>query len=349
MTSQDEPTKRASRSRWMIYLPTALLLLAAALWSVFWNVAAGRAEQAVDAWIAREATKGRVYACGSRRVEGYPFRIELVCDAPTMTAPGDGGPVVATAARFTGVAQIYDPRRIIGDLQGPVAFTDAAGGRADLSFATAQASAAAGSDNRFDRASIALASPRLTADGVEIGAARRVEVHMRRAPTSTDGVYDLAASADDVVSPFADALPVGSGPVSGELQLQAQGVPDLRPGPTSERLRAFAEAGGKLRVALARLTRGDVAAEAKGDVSLDTEGRVNGDLRLTARGVDGVVGDLLGGGRDDLLSSLLGAGAQMLGKPARLDDRPATAYRVRIDAGRIEIGPARLGRLPPAF
>lgn len=260
--------------------------------------------------------------------------------------------MVASAPRFAVVAQVYDPRRLIGELTGPVAITDAAGGKADLSFGSARASAAANANNRFDRASIALAGPRLVVDGAEIGAARALDVHVRRKPDGSEGVYDVAAKLEAGVSPLLDAMPVGSGPLSAELQAEARGIDDLRPKPTSERLRAFAEAGGRIDLALARIERGDVAAEAKGDLGLDVEGRPTGALTVTARGVDGLVQALAGGeggGRKDMLSSLLGIGAQMLGKPGKLDDRPATAYRVTLDRGRVEVGPIRVWKFAPLF
>lgn len=341
------------RARWMIFLPFSLLILLGIAWSGFWYVAAGKADEAVEAWIAREAAHGRVYACGTKQVVGYPFRIELICDKPTARLPGDGGPVVASAPRFMAVAQVYDPRRLIGELSGPVEITDASGRRADLTFAVAQASAAANSANRFERTSIALTAPRLTVDGQEVGAAQRLDVHVRRKPDGPDNVFDIAAKLDAGVSPLLDAVAVGEGPLAAEFQAEIRGIDDLRPKPTSERLKAFAEAGGQLHIVLARLQRGAVAAEAKGDLALDVEGRPDGDLRVTARGLDDVVQALVGGGerggKKDLLSSLLGAGAQMLGKDATLDDQRATAYRVRIDRGRVEIGPIRVWRFAPLF
>jgi len=352
--SPEAPPPSRGLSRWGVFLPVALLVALAAGWSVFWFVAAGKAAEAADAWIAREAKRGRTYACAERETSGFPFRIELSCNGATASLPADGGPIVATAPRFVAVAQIYDPRRLIGDVRGPIEVTDASGRKATLSFATAQASVAVSSDRRFDRTSIALTAPRLVAGADEIGAAKHLELHLRRAPDGSDGVYDLAVRVEEATSPALALVPVGAGPVSGELQIEARGVGDLAPQPTSDRLRAFAEAGGRLHVALARVTRGDVAAEAKGDLALNVEGRPEGKLTLTARGVDQLVQTLFGAGeesdgRKDLLSSLLGAGAKMLGSPATLDDRPATAYPVRIANGRLSIGPVKLWRSPPLF
>lgn len=351
MTQADEPPHPPApyRGRWRIFLPTALLGLAAALWSGFWFVAAHKADEAVGVWLKREAARGRVYDCGERSAGGYPFRIEIDCRNVTVKIPGDGGDIVASAPRFVALAQVYDPKRLIGELTGPVSIASADGGKADLTFAAAQSSARI-DDRRFERGSLVLTAPRLVAGETEIGTASRLEAHLRRTPDGEDGAYDLAASLDGGVSPVLDRFSLGSGPVAAELQAEARGVPDLEPGPASKRLRAFAEAGGRITVQVARVSRGDVAAEARGELALDTEGRANGKLDVTARGVDSLARAMLGGeGEGDALSSLLGAGASMFGKKSELDGRPATTYRLKLDKGKVSLGPIRLTRLPPAF
>ncbi|HVI28750.1 DUF2125 domain-containing protein [Hansschlegelia sp.] len=344
----DQIPPQPRRSRWPIFLPFTLLLIAAAAWSGFWFYAAHRADEAIADALTREAAHGRVYACADRRIVGFPFRVELICDRLTATVPADGGPVVATAPRFMAVAQVYDPKRLIGELSGPVEITDASGGRSEMSFALAQASMLIGG-NRFERTSVALTEPRLTAGDSELGSAKALQVHVRRAPGQQEGSYDLAAKVDEGTAPLLDAVAIGSGPVSLEIQAEARGLDDLRPRPTSERLKDFAAAGGRLHVALARIVRGDVAAEARGDLGLDTEGRVNGGGDVVARGIDGLLKDLVGGGKKTALASLLGIGAQMLGAPAELNGEPATSYRVRIERGKVEIGPIKVYKLPPVF
>jgi hypothetical protein len=331
-----------------IFAPSAALLVFALAWTGFWFFAADRAGDAVDVWLKREARNGRVYDCSERRISGFPFRIELECANPTAKLPGDGGEVTASAPRFVAVAQVYDPKRLIGELTGPVEITGANGSRADLSFALAQASVRIEGE-RFERGSIAVTAPRLVVDQTEIGTARSAEAHLRRAPDGEPGAYDIAAALDAGVSPALDMVPLGAGPVTMELQARATGLDDLRPRPTSERLKAFAEAGGRVKVAVAKATRGDVAADAKGDLWLDVQGRANGALDVTARGIDGLVKSMLAGDEGGALSSLLGAGAKMLGRKAELDGRPATTYRLAIDKGRVSLGPIRLTRLPPAF
>ncbi|MFD1331866.1 DUF2125 domain-containing protein [Methylopila musalis] len=345
-------TTAAPARRWPIYLPTLALLLGAAVWSAFWWYAAGRAEQAADAFMAREAAKGRVYACGERTVGGYPFRIELRCERPSASVRDGENHLTLEAPRLVAVAQVYDPRRMIVDLTGPVGFMDAQGRRGEAAFRTAQASGTATLDGKLERASAVVADPRLTLDGTEQAAGSRLEAHLRRTPDAGPGAYDVALALDSATSPWLGLLPVGDGPATFELQASLTQAGELRPAPLEERLRAFQAADGRVRIDVARLIRGDVEARIDGDLGLDAQGRLDGRLTLVARGLDEIVRGLAGGAggrRDDLLSSLLGAGAQMLGKPAKIDDKPATAYDLRLDRGRVELGPIRLYRLPPLY
>lgn len=335
------------RRRWMIFVPTALLLLLAAGWTAGWFYAAQRAEQEVEAALRREAEKGRIYDCGDKRVVGFPFRIELDCERLTASLPGDAGPIVASAPSFRAVAQVYDPNRLIGELRGPVQVTFGGGDRAEVSYALAQASMTL-SGGRFERASLVVNAPRVVAGQDEVGSAKAVEAHLRRSPDDA-GAYDLAARVASADSPMLALVPAGAGPVSLEVQLEAQGVGDLKAQPTAERLRAFAENGGKLHVALARIDRGDVVAEARGDLKLDRDGRLNGALDLKTRGLEDVIAGVIGGGKKDVLSSLLGAGAALLGGKAQIDGKPAASYPVTIDKGRVALGPVRVYKLPPAF
>lgn len=345
--AETAPSSGPRRIGWRIFAPTALLLVAAAGWSVFWFWAAGRAGEAVDVWMSREAKLGRTYVCGDRSVEGYPFRIEIDCRNVSVRLAAEGGDVSATAPRFVALAQVYDPKRLIGELYGPVAAALPDGTRGELSFANARASARM-DGRQVETASLRIETPRLTMGGEEVGTAQAYEAHLRRAPDEPAGTYDVATALDGAVSPFLDAVPVGSGPVSAELQIRANGLDDLRPGPLTDRLRRFADAGGVLRVDLAKVTRGDVAAQAKGEGRLDAEGRANGSFNVTARGIDGLVKSFMGEDEGGL-ASLFGAGAKLLGKPAELDGKSATTYRLKVDKGRVSLGPIKLTRLPPAF
>ena len=50
-----------------------LLVVAGLGWSGFWAFAAMQTGQALEAWVAREKTFGRVWSCPNPKIGGYPF------------------------------------------------------------------------------------------------------------------------------------------------------------------------------------------------------------------------------------------------------------------------------------
>ena len=83
MTKVLDPMSTTRRRRWPIFLPAALLILLAGLWTGFWFFASAKAETTLAGWREREAKSGRIYSCDKQTVGGYPFRIEVRCTDPT--------------------------------------------------------------------------------------------------------------------------------------------------------------------------------------------------------------------------------------------------------------------------
>src|ERR1700761_5268455 len=104
------------RSRWGLYIAPVLLLIAAVAWTGFWFFAASQVDVQADAWRAHEAASGRLYDCAKRSVAGFPFRLEISCDGPSVTLTSQTAqPATRFAAqldRILVVAQIYDPKHV---------------------------------------------------------------------------------------------------------------------------------------------------------------------------------------------------------------------------------------------
>src|SRR6201994_4806466 len=116
------------RSRRGLYIAPVLLLIAAIGWSAFWFFAASQVDVQADAWRSHEANSGRVYDCAKRSVAGFPFRLEISCDSPSVTLVSQ---TAQAANRFTAkldqilvVAQVYDPKHVIAEFTGPASITD---------------------------------------------------------------------------------------------------------------------------------------------------------------------------------------------------------------------------------
>ena len=118
-------TYPSSRRRSLRYI--VLLVLVAALfggWSWFWSYASGKAQVTLDGWRAREAKSGRVYACGSETIGGYPFRFEVNCEQASASFQSSLPPVELKAGGILVAAQVYDPTLLISEFHGPLTVAD---------------------------------------------------------------------------------------------------------------------------------------------------------------------------------------------------------------------------------
>src|SRR4029077_5313548 len=116
------------RPLWRLFIAPVLLVIAAIAWSAFWFYAASQVDVQADAWRAREAKSGRVYACAKRSVAGYPFRLEIRCDDASVSlisqTAGAAAPITAKLGEILVVAQIYDPKLVIAECKAPATISD---------------------------------------------------------------------------------------------------------------------------------------------------------------------------------------------------------------------------------
>src|SRR5215467_12560417 len=119
------------RPLWRLFIVPALLVIAAAAWSAFWFYAASQVGVRADAWRAQEAKSGRIYDCAKRSVAGFPFRLEISCDSPTVKLAAQ---TAQPSSQFTArlgeilvVAQVYNPKHVIAEFTPPAAITDQSG------------------------------------------------------------------------------------------------------------------------------------------------------------------------------------------------------------------------------
>ena len=125
---------RRRRPLWGVFVAPVLLLIAAVAWSGFWLYSASKVDSTTDAWREREARSGRIYDCANRSVGGYPFRLEVRCDNPSVklvlqTADQTAArtPITAKLGQILVVAQIYDPKLLIAEFTAPATISDRGG------------------------------------------------------------------------------------------------------------------------------------------------------------------------------------------------------------------------------
>jgi len=366
----EQPVSPAPRrvARWALYLPYILLLVLAAGVSAFWFIARDRVDDAVDAWLTTEAGRGRQWTCPDRALSGFPLRFEISCTRPTFDGQlGDGRRVQGEMASFRAVAQIYDPNLVVLDFTGPVTVREE--GRPETlrlgweGFSLSVRRTA----NAFSRLSAYMKKPVLAAldsNGGEtlLGRAEAWEAHVRPDPAAAAGdreMWDVASQLVKATSPVADALLGNPAPANVELQagLDHAGVFVKGAGPAQ--IDAWRAAGGRLKVALLKLTRGDQIIEARGELGVDDLRRLSGQLDVKAAGVSELLARLTGrrGGMGGLLAGGLamlggGQGAQRQGDAAdgQPPAPPLTPMPPLVFAeGRLMIGPFPVMRLPPLY
>jgi hypothetical protein len=279
------------RRSWLVALPLALVIVLAAAWSGLWYYASATAQTMIDGWRAREAQRGRVFACGSQTIGGYPFRIEIACNGPSAEWRSNEPPVGLRAGHFVAVAQVYDPTLAIGELTGPLV-----GGRPGEppSFTTnwtrAQASIrGVPSPQRVSSAFDQLVVTRNDANAEPLARADHLELHGRVVSglASDNPVVEVVLRLGAASAPALHRI--AADPFDGEIAAVVSGLKDLSPKPWPALLREMQATGGHIDIKQARLQQGQTIVLGDGSLSLTSRGRLDGQLALTVVGLDRIL------------------------------------------------------------
>ncbi|MBB6309245.1 DUF2125 domain-containing protein [Xanthobacter tagetidis] len=368
----DDAAPSARRKSWIVFVPLALFLLVAVIWSGVWVYASNRAEREIEAWVAREARLGRIWNCGERHLAGYPFRFELKCRSPSLETRG-GDSIIITAASAQVVAQIWAPNHIVAEFQAPARVMDRGSGKSyAATWQVLQMSGVGDLSGQPQRFSVQVMEPRLQeaqdpgaapapapapatsaaapGSGDAVIGAHLVEFHVRRTPGPSGALdnVDFAFGAKNARAAVLDRA--GSpGPLDVTIQGTVTAAADLRPMPVEQRLRAWAAAGGVARLERLALTTPTVAATASGALSVDPAGLLNGKLDLGFAGFQDLVAGL---GRAGAIPSDLApivSALAMVGKPTTVEGRRGVSYALSFNKGALRFGPLQVGFVPPLF
>jgi len=169
--------------------------------------------------------------------------------------------------------------------------------------------------------------------------------------------------------------PAGSHPIDADITAVLRGLNDFSPKPWPVRFREMQAAGGRIDITQARVHQGETIAVGIGSLSLNANGRLDGQLRVTVAGLeqflaslnvgqvvqtsrdmDTVAGALdrllpgLGGvARQQATSSNLSLGINLLGEQTMLEGKRAVTLPLRFDGGTIFLGSLRIGTTPALF
>ena len=371
---------RSARLRKRRYIGTLILFLAlVGGWSYLWYYATGKAEVAIDGWRAREAKAGRIYTCGSQSIGGYPFRIEVTCDKAAAVFRSNQPPVEIKTSSILVAAQLYQPTLLISDFYGPLTIADL--GHAPniiVNWKLAQSSLR-GTPSAPERISLVFDQPvveRINGNNRQsVLKAQHIEVHGRLAGGSVtnkpiiETVLRLRAAAAPELHPAAAM------PIDADITTLLRGLNDFSPKPWSARFRELQAVDGRVDITQARVQQGDTIAVGDGTLSLNTSGRLQGQLRVTVANIEpflAAVGtpqvvqnspdmDRLSGALDRLLpglgnvarqqatSSNLSLGINLLGEQTTLEGKRAVTLPLRFDDGSVFLGPIWIGNTPAMF
>jgi hypothetical protein len=285
------------RPLWRLFFMPVLLVVAAAAWSAFWFYAASEVGVRADAWAAREAKSGRVYACGKRSVAGFPFRLEVRCDdaSVALVSQTAGG-----QARFTArlgeimvIAQVYQPNLLIAEFKAPATLSD--GGQPPsmkVNWSVGQSSVVGLPDNP-QRASIVFDNPSIDRINVPVATplarAGRVELHGRLADGSAKNNPVIDAAFKISGGSVQEVHPVLSATFDADVETRLTGLKDFSPKPWPERFRELQAAGGHVEIVRSRIAQGDLVSVAAGTLRLNEQGHIDGELQMTVAGIEKVV------------------------------------------------------------
>jgi hypothetical protein len=359
----------------------ATLVLFVALicgWSWFWYFASGKAEQTVAGWRAREAKAGRIYTCGSQTIGGYPFRLEVNCDKASALFRNEQHPLQLKTTRILAALQVYDPTLLISEFTGPLTIAEPDHPLTLIANWKLMQSSVRGTPDAPQRVSIVFERPTLDeirdAGRRNLMSARHIELHGRIVEGSVkknpviETVLRLKAASAPSLGPV--AVP----PIDADITAMLHGLSDFSPKPWAARFRQIQAANGRIDITNARVEQGETLAVGGGTLQLTSEGRLEGQLRVTVAGVEpflAAIGaqkavqssqpmDKLAGALDRLAPGLgdvarqqaganLSFGLNLIGEQTTLEGRRALTLPLRFSNGAVFLGPVQIGNTPPLF
>lgn len=374
--SLDSTPRRSSSRRYIVMIVLVALLIGG--WTAFWYVAAGKARDMLDGWRAREAQAGRIFACGTEEFGGFPFRFEFRCGEAAAQIKSSRIPFGMKTKGVTLVSQVYEPTLLIGEYQGPLTVS-APGGPAELAVNWKLfQSSLRGTPARPERLSLVFERPAF--DVIESGNARpalraeHLELHGRliEGMVTQRPVVEVALRTRGAFAPGVRAF--SAQPVDAVVDMVLRGLNDFAPKPWPERFREIAANGGRIEINEGRVVQGETLAVGSGTLTISAAGRLQGQLRLTVAGLEPFLKSIdaqnlvqsaptmdklanaldrfspgLGQAAKQQVGANLSAGINMLGQQTTLEGRPAVSLPLRVEEGRIYLGPIPVGETPPLF
>ena len=338
------PTRRRSR-----FVPRLLwfLLILAALYTAAWFGAVAFARSQAGDWLAREAGKGRVWACDEPNFSGFPFSLRLACANPALTLAGDTGANVFAAKTLFAHVDIFSPTEVNLVLGAPVSAKLRNGDTALLNARDVRVVAGlapGGLDQALQSLAVTTAAPDLavTAASGRGFSARAASAHLTLA--AAPGGHDLVIDADGLKLPALEQLTQSPAPATLHVAGLIEKLDLPGHGGVFDRIERWRAGGGVLTLNKSTLGNGVTQLEVSGPLALDEEHRPAGKLAVRLVGAGpilqrfGVPAAVLNPG--GLLGALLGKNKKP--EPETESDPAGLRLNVTLQGGKVHAGPVPL-------
>jgi hypothetical protein len=276
------------------------------------------------------------------------------------------------------VAQVYQPGLLISEFRGPLTVGEPGKAPEFVADWKLAQSSVRGTPSAPERGSLVfdlLSVERVNGTAREsMVRARHAELHGRMAEGSAINkpVIEVAVRIDQGTAP--NLHPAAATPINADVTALLRGLNDFSPKPWPERFRELQAAGGSIDITKARLQQGDILAIGDGALSLNSDGRLVGELRITMAGLEqflAAIGaqqrfqtspnmDRLAGALDRLAPGLgemarqqaganVSLGINLLGEQTTLEGKRAVTLPLRFNDGAVYLGPIPIGNTPALF
>lgn len=319
-------------SRRFILLALAIVVVIVG-YTFAWNHFADRLVAEAGTQVARLNSGGRRANCENVDARGYPFRIGLFCRSVMYVDAPSG--IAVRAGAFRSAAQVYQPQRVVGELDGPAIIEFPGLNAFELTWESLRGSSRLGNPRpdivSLEAAQLALGPDSAPAGERPLASAERAEFHMRPNGPGADVAARFERLSLDPTLLGDGTLPL----ISGEADLHFP--VDPAPALSGEGLRGLATIVNSLVI---RTAGDETAARVEGPFSIDESGLIDAELSLSVENPQvfaQIMAELFPAARDQIRLAV--AGASMLG------DNPSLP--MRISKGNVSIGFLNLGTLPP--
>lgn len=300
----------ASPRPWRMFLPLGIVLVLAAVWTIYWFVASGIAKDRFQDMRERFAAKGLTLVCAKESWGGFPFHFELTCTSPVIMLAGKAE---ARSENLLLVALAYAPRQVVALLDGPTTISTST-----LKPMTAKHERAVAAIT-FDGGAepkVSAEFPAIVIDG--FGTAGMLRLHSR--PAAVNGT-DIAVSVSKL-----NYQPPGKPPLAVEEANLLGTAPD----------------DDSLKIDQIEVLQGQLRCSGSGSVSLDEQRRLAGKIDAETNDIDALLALLapqlrLSETQTNNLRTMLG----LLGSE--------TKASVIAKDGALYLGPFKITDLPPVY